>query len=136
MKISATMPRSKDGVTRKKLNKEDVDAAIRMVREKTLTIGQASKQFQVKKPTLIYHLNKIKLLDKPDEQYEYCPAKPKKVFTDDEEMMLVEYLVTAANMHYGLSKAQVMRLAYDFAMANKKKLIHHGLLIKVLENSG
>lgn len=112
------MPRSKTGVKRKKIDKQDIETAIKFIQEKKMTIGEASRHFNLKKPTLIFHLNKFK--QSGNLIYSYSPKKPKKVFSDEEEQLLLQYLTTAANMHYGLTKSQVMRLAYDFAKANNK----------------
>ena len=43
------------------------------------------------------------------------------VFSKDEEKALVEYLVIASNMHYGLSKPQLKKLAFEYVKANAKK---------------
>lgn len=112
------MPRSKTGVKRKKIDKQDIETAIKFIQEKKMTIGEASRHFNLKKPTMIFHLNKFK--QSGNLIYSYSPKKPKKVFSDEEEQLLLQYLTTAANMHYGLTKSQVMRLAYDFAKANNK----------------
>lgn len=90
--------------------------------KKKMSIGEASRHFDVKKPTLIFHLNKLKHTGGPNVPYSYSPKKPKNVFTHEEEVMLVYYLVTAANMHYGLTKYQVQCFAYDFAVANHKTI--------------
>lgn len=57
---------------------------------------------------------------KPD--YTYSPAKPKRVYTDEEEQLLVQYLQDAANMHYGLTLKQVRCFAYEYAIRNNKKV--------------
>lgn len=43
-----------------------------------------------------------------------------KVFTDQEEYMLVKYIKTSANIHYGLTADSARRLAYEFASQNNK----------------
>lgn len=114
------MPRSKTGIKRKKICKDDIEKAITFIKEQKMTIGEASRHFGLKKPTLIYHLNALKRSGNAD--FSYNPKKTKKVFSDAEEILLVDYLTQAANMHYGLTKKQVMTLAYGFAKANNKKI--------------
>ena len=114
------MPRSRVGIKRNKINKDDLEAAIRFVTSKKMSIGQAAKQFEIKKSTLIFHLKKMKECGGKD--YKYSPKKPKRVFSDEEDLLLVQYLHDAANMHYGLSLKQVRYLAYEYAIKNKKKV--------------
>ncbi|KAJ8935831.1 hypothetical protein NQ314_012625 [Rhamnusium bicolor] len=45
----------------------------------------------------------------------------KKVFNETEESELVNYIKMAAKMHYGLNLANVKKLAYEYAITNKKK---------------
>lgn len=45
-----------------------------------------------------------------------------RVFTKDEETDLVEYLITAAKHHYGLTTMSTRTLAYQFAVANSKTM--------------
>ncbi|XP_063234886.1 tigger transposable element-derived protein 6-like [Bacillus rossius redtenbacheri] len=114
------MPRSKLGIKRKKINKDDLEIAVSLVRKQRMTIGEAAKHFDLKKPTLIFHLKKTK--ECGNEQYKYLPKKPKRVFSDKEELLLVQYLHDAANMHYGLTLKQVRGLAYEYAVQNHKKV--------------
>ena len=44
------------------------------------------------------------------------------VFSPNEEAALVTYLITASNMCYGLTEIEARKLAYQFALANKKKM--------------
>ncbi|GBP02486.1 hypothetical protein EVAR_100985_1 [Eumeta japonica] len=45
----------------------------------------------------------------------------KKVFTGDEELLLVDYIQEAAKLQYGLGLKDVNRLTYEFATKNNKK---------------
>lgn len=114
------MPRSKTGIKCKKINKDDLETAIKFILSKKMSIGQAAKHFELKKPTLIFHLKKMEECGK--EEYRYSPKKPKQVFSEEEEFLLVKYLQDAANMHYGLTLKQVRALAYEYAIRNKKKV--------------
>lgn len=113
------MPRSKDGIKRKRIEKNQIEAAIKCIQKKEMTIGEAAKHYEMKKPTLIYHLHKLR--ESNNTEFKYSPKKPKKVFTDEEELLLVQYLKSAANMHYGLTLKQVRVLAYEYAVHNNKK---------------
>lgn len=42
------------------------------------------------------------------------------MFSGEEEAALKEYLLTAACLHYGLTKQEVRNLAYQYAAANNK----------------
>lgn len=54
-----------------------------------------------------------------ENQYVYkAKFDVKKVFNDEEEIKLNEYLQTVAKMQYGLTKREVRKLAYKFAVAN------------------
>jgi hypothetical protein len=46
----------------------------------------------------------------------------RQLFTDTEEKALADYLITSANMHYGLNINQTKELAYNFALANNKNV--------------
>lgn len=125
------MPRSKEGVKRKKVSKDDLETAVRFINEKTMTIGQAAKHFALKKRTLMFHLKKMK--ESGVQNYTDSPKTPKRVFTNEEELLLVQYLQDAANMHYGLTLKQVRSLTYEYAIRNNKKI---GKSTNVLENGG
>ncbi len=80
----------------------------------------AAQQFDICHVTLQRYCHKLAALNaagkntKPNVGY----AKVRKVFTDDMEAELVEYVQTAAKMYYGLTPDEVKKLAYQYAMAN------------------
>jgi hypothetical protein len=43
----------------------------------------------------------------------------KQVFSTELEQHLLKYIKQAARMHYGMSKMDVRKLAYQYAAANK-----------------
>lgn len=43
----------------------------------------------------------------------------RRIFSDDQEKELVEYIVTCSQMCYGLSTIEIRKLAYDMALVNK-----------------
>lgn len=57
----------------------------------------------------------------PSSDYNYTVSfNTKQVFTQQEETLLVSYIEKMAKMQYGLTKKGVRKLAYRYAMANKK----------------
>ncbi|XP_018574674.1 uncharacterized protein LOC108913591 [Anoplophora glabripennis] len=57
------------------------------------------------------------------EKVDFRPEnKHLQVFTDEEEVLLVNYIRSAAAIHYGLTSESTRRLAYEFAVANNKQL--------------
>ncbi|XP_026315200.1 uncharacterized protein LOC113226693 [Hyposmocoma kahamanoa] len=43
-----------------------------------------------------------------------------QIFTTEEEEKLVDYMMVSSKLHYGLTKLQARKLAYDYAVATKK----------------
>ncbi|KAJ8952468.1 hypothetical protein NQ314_007545 [Rhamnusium bicolor] len=80
----------------------------------------AAKQFGIAKSALARHIKNLKSSDQ--NQFVYNPNyQVKKVFNETEESELVNYIKMAAKMHYGLNLASVKKLAYEYAITNKKK---------------
>lgn len=46
------------------------------------------------------------------------------IFTIEEEKALVEYLLTCSKMNYGLTRQAAMKLAYEYATINSKKILN------------
>lgn len=116
------MPRSKTGKKRTPVDPESMKKAVEAVtgpQEKRISIREAFKVFNVKFATLVRNLNNFKTSDTTTFEYKAtCDAK--KVFSEEGEMKLVEYIKTISKMNYGQTKKQVRELAYKFAVANKK----------------
>lgn len=117
------MPRSKSGQKRVPINPEAMRNAIEAVcapPDKCISIREASRVYNIKFATLVRQLRSLKTSS--EDKYEYkAKYDVNKVFSNDEEEKLVEYIVTVAKMQYGLNKKGVRELAYKFAVANKKK---------------
>lgn len=113
------MPRSKTGEKRKQVPKEDIEKAIDMVLKKEITVYKAAKDFGLSKTTLLRQLKAFKESGLPN--YEYKKNNDtKKVFSHSEEILLVNYIEKAAELHYGLTLKDVRTLAYQFAKQNQK----------------
>ncbi|XP_065662840.1 uncharacterized protein LOC136085459 [Hydra vulgaris] len=114
------MPRSKIGVFRKKISEMDMLNAVNFVLQQKMSLSEAARHCNIKKSTLIYQLKQFKKSGSCE--YLYSHTKPKKVFSTEEELILVNYLADAANMHYGLTLKQIRSFAYEYALANHKKI--------------
>ena len=88
--------------------------------EKSISVRVACRVFNVKFATLVWHLNAFKISGAINFENK-ASYDVKKMFTDEEELKLVDYIKTIAKMNYDLSKKQVRELAYKFAMVNKKR---------------
>lgn len=43
-------------------------------------------------------------------------SKPRQIFSDEEETLLVDYVLKAASMYFGLPPAEIRKLAYEYAI--------------------
>ncbi|KAJ8946299.1 hypothetical protein NQ314_008925 [Rhamnusium bicolor] len=90
-----------------------------------LSIRAAAKQFGIAKSALARHIKNFK--SSGQNQFVYNPNyQVKKVFNETEESELVNYIKMAAKMHYGLNLANVKKLAYEYAITNKKNIHPNG----------
>lgn len=114
------MPRSKNGNKREKVKVENLKEAIALIENNGLSVRTAAKECSLSRTTLQRHYDLHKKRGDADFTYENkCSIH--KVFSKEEEKSLKDYLLKASGMHYGLSKADLKRLAYQFAKANGKK---------------
>ncbi|KAB0800181.1 hypothetical protein PPYR_05921 [Photinus pyralis] len=68
-------------------------------------------------------LRRYVLKYKTDKETSFTPNfVTSQIFSCHEESLLVEYLLTSANLHYGLTPKQTRKFAYEFGQANNKKL--------------
>lgn len=112
------MPRSKTGVKREKFNEEKlrgISEAVDAVK-KGMALRTASKTYQIPRTTLRRALNKAETY----KSYSNCAVK--KMFTEQEESELSKYLQTASKMHYGLSRTDLMKFVYEYAVAIGRKI--------------
>lgn len=119
------MPRNPDGIKRSKPNADNVTAAAEAVLKDGVPVRTAARQFGVSRTTLQRHIDFCRKTNSDNTElncayFNRCAVWT--VFSKDEENALVQYLVIACNMHYGLSKQQVKKLAFQYAKANEKKI--------------
>jgi hypothetical protein len=77
----------------------------------------------VKLGTLHRHVQAHKLSQTIKFEYKANNAV-KQVFNTELEQHLLKYIKQAARMHYGMSKLDVHKLAYQYAAASKLKYPH------------
>lgn len=108
------MPRSKTGITRKKLDAKALEAAVNAVKIDNISRHSAAEGYGVARRTLGRHLQKYE-----NEAFKYKQNNDvHKVFSVDQESMLEQYLVLSSKMLYGLSRNETQKLAFNFAKAN------------------
>lgn len=113
------MPRSKVGKKREKVNVERLTKAVEDCMNEGISLREAVRRYEVSKTTLIRHLLAFK--NSESQEFVYSATnKTKQVFSPDEEESLKTYLITAARLHYGLTKVEVRSLAYQYASAKGK----------------
>lgn len=96
---------------------------------------QAASIYNLKRTTLLYRLNKCKKRNgdagdsgaegqsSDDEDQKFSSKySSRQVFTNAEELLLVDYLQKCCNLNYGLNYRQVRSLAYEYALKNNKKM--------------
>ena len=116
------MPRSKLGKKRPAVDAASLERAVEAVTsDNGISLREACKVFKVSLATLSRHLKKFKESGGQVFQY-FIKLDVKKVFTEAEEISLVDYIKNIARMQYGLSKKCVRELAYKFAKANNKNV--------------
>ncbi|KAL4711423.1 hypothetical protein ACJJTC_016177 [Scirpophaga incertulas] len=114
------MPRSKQNKKRAPLDTDKIENAIRLLKEKKLTLHGASKHFQITRTSLRrYHSYALK------EGISVAEIRinraVKRVFDDEQERMLANYIKDAALLQFGLTLKEVKKLEYQFAKVNQMK---------------
>lgn len=115
------MPRSTGGVKRPAVDVQSLKEAIEDVHVRKLSIGVAAKNHGISKTTLLRHLKAHTSSGDKDFQYK-SNINVKQIFTEEEEVSLVNYLKVASRLHYGLTKRDTRILAYQFARENKQSI--------------
>ncbi|ELT96079.1 hypothetical protein CAPTEDRAFT_120620, partial [Capitella teleta] len=96
-------------------------AAVAMVLEGADSIRNVAKDTGIAKSTLQRYVNKAKHAQSTDIRLK--PAYDNKlVFTNDEEKDLSKYLLTASKHNHGLTTCSTRKLAYEYAVRNKKNI--------------
>lgn len=105
-------------------NAAKMKQAVLAVINENIKIRDAAGQYKVTKSALHRYVTKYKSVDE-EQKASFSFERHHgyfQIFSDDEEQLLSEYLITAANMCYGLSVKETRSFAYKFAISNKKQI--------------
>lgn len=105
-------------------NKKSMEKAVKDVVENGLSIREAADRNGISKSALSRKIIKFKNEGETEKQEFDFGRKHgfRCVFTAEEEKLLAEYLIQASKMCYGLTLKDTQKLAYRYAIANKKKI--------------
>lgn len=95
--------------------------AVRMVCEERKSLREVAKIKNLSKSALARHVKKAVASSDRDNLIFQTNLICGMVFSNEEEGMLRDYLLTASRMHYGLTAFQARTLAFEYAVALKKK---------------
>ncbi|KAF2902796.1 hypothetical protein ILUMI_03390 [Ignelater luminosus] len=110
--------KAKKDSTRRKVTKQELQNAIREVKSGT-SLRNTAVKYNINRTTLRQYTKNEAKLQAFDDKGRY---KASQIFTIAEERLLVEYLLTCSKMKYGLTRAQAMKLAFEYASANNKRI--------------
>jgi hypothetical protein len=110
------MVRTYKRTTNRYVDEENIKHALTAVKTKNFTIRKAAKKYNVTKTTL--HLRLKNMEDSEVTREKYAGIR---VFSKDEERALADYCLQSSAIHYGLTKINARRLAYEYAVFCKKK---------------
>lgn len=119
------MPRTRKGPERivGNIPSEVMQAAIKRMAEGT-KLRQTSREFGISVTTLWRYWKKTK--DKTQEEKKSIPFAPNysvnRVFNDDQERDLKDYLILASKIHHGLTRQETRLLAFELAQKNNLKM--------------
>lgn len=114
------MPRSKEKKKRPQPCSKEINSAVMDIIKNKLSLRHAADKYGISKSALARHVAQMK--NSEAETYNYAPHyDTKKVFTEEQESILVDYMKQCAFLHYGLTVFNLRKLAYQFAKENKIK---------------
>ncbi|KAF2880427.1 hypothetical protein ILUMI_25761 [Ignelater luminosus] len=96
--------------TETKYKLEDLQKGVEDVKTKRLTIGKAAETYSVPKTTIFDHLKKA-VIKQPR-------TGRKPLFTDEQELELVDYIIKCSKLYYGLTIRRIRRIAFQLAERN------------------
>lgn len=113
--------RKKNTVGRRPVSPNRIKSAVEYILTGA-SIKYAAKHFNLNIMTLKRYYRRQ--LEQGVDSISYQPdfGKSTRVFTTQEETMLVEYIVKASKLHFGLTAKCARSLAYEFAIQNGKKI--------------
>lgn len=104
---------------------DTIKEAVREIVEEKKGLRETARKWNICKSSLSrYVLNRDNL---PGEDNKYSSKHTaNQIFTNEEEALLADYVLTSSKMYYGLSKKKTREIAYQFAAANSKKFLKTG----------
>lgn len=114
------MPRSKEGRTRKKIDPKALESAVSEILQAKLRVNEAAEKYNLSNSTVSRHYQsylKLRINEEKPFVYDSDRNAVKKVFTYEQELKLVDYLKQSAIYHYGLTKKDTIKLAFQYAKA-------------------
>lgn len=100
---------------------DNIKEAVKEVIEKKQSLRATAEKWNISKTSLSRYVSQIDKLPGADFKYT-SKHTSNQIFTTDEEQMLVDYILTSSQMHYGLSKVNTRSLSFEYAVANGKKI--------------
>ncbi len=116
------MPRKRERTTnREKKSDAEIKEAIRRIEEEKSSYNDVSIEMGIPKSSLARYMK----------QHRENPARTsygqfnehRRVFTNQEEVLLAQYVRTRCKMCYGMSCYDVRSLAYEFGRINNKPML-------------
>ncbi|KAJ8910823.1 hypothetical protein NQ315_004683, partial [Exocentrus adspersus] len=98
--------------------------AVEAIKKKELSLRKAAEVYGVTHTALFYRLKKIGNCDAPPETREHFSSKHsfRQVFTNEQEELLVSYILKGSHMNYGLTCEILQTLtAYEYASRLQRK---------------
>lgn len=98
-----------------RVDRQQMETAVKSVIQDKFSIRKASQTYNISKSALHRAVNSALRLTDP-KNFEHTPnIGNRRVFTTQQEACLVDYLITASKMCYGLGHAALRKLAYQYA---------------------
>lgn len=104
-------------------SEEDMQKAIESVKKKEQSLRKAAEIYGVTHTALFYRLKKLEHNNTLPEHSETFSSKHsfRQVFTNEQEELLVSYVLKCSRMNYGLTYTLLRTLAYDYAVRLDRK---------------
>ena len=107
---------------RKVFTNEHMLQAVQMILKEKKSIREVALAMNISKSVLARNVTKFKSCDNQEAIIFRTDLSCGMIFSIGEEKMLEEYILTASCMNYGLTKKQVLSLAYEFGNGLKRQL--------------
>lgn len=104
---------------RRVFTNEHMLKAVQMILKEKKSIREVALAMNISKSVLARNVTKFKSCDNQEAIIFRTDLSCGMIFSIGEEKMLEEYILTASCMNYGLTKKQVLSLAYEFGNALK-----------------